>query len=309
MNKYNIEGDINFYEEIMKEEEKDKINNETNKCLITGGDLKEYYVTLECKHSFNYDAIYKEITKQKFVYKTYESHYLSSKDYKKAQLYKNKHYIRCPYCRNIQFTCLPFYPHMMYEEKVGINKMEGIKGKENESFFLYGVEFKKGVCNYKYCPKIEKVVANILNDDSTLDNHLHTYCKYHFLNAQILYNKKKKQEEKELQKKLNHEMKQKVQDEKNNQLLLLNEYRKGKGLKELKRLPYIKITKTKNNNEILSANIINIYKPEEEIILCKYILIKGKNKGNNCNCKSEKGKEYCKRHNINSNNIDNDLKL
>jgi hypothetical protein len=64
-------------------------------CLITMCPLIENYVTLECGHSFNYDALFKDIYNHKKKFLTLESTRLSPLE------------IRCPYCRNIQKKLLP----------------------------------------------------------------------------------------------------------------------------------------------------------------------------------------------------------
>ena len=84
--KYNIEGGINFYNELSKSLNNNDNNNDNdndNECLISCMPLTENYVTLECNHKFNYEPLYKEICQQKFVYKTYASHTLNSKDMQK----------------------------------------------------------------------------------------------------------------------------------------------------------------------------------------------------------------------------------
>ena len=70
MSKYTIEGNINFQEELYKLLDEDS-DDEDNLCQITGLKLDDKFVTLECKHKFNYKALYTEIYKQKFEFKTY----------------------------------------------------------------------------------------------------------------------------------------------------------------------------------------------------------------------------------------------
>ena len=57
-----------FYEELYKSLDTNDDNNSNEVCQITGMPLIDKYVTLECGHKFNYDAIYTEIHKQKFIF-------------------------------------------------------------------------------------------------------------------------------------------------------------------------------------------------------------------------------------------------
>ena len=123
--KYNIEGGINFYDELNKSLKDDKDDkDEMMECLITCMPLTENHITLECNHKFNYIALYKEIVKQKLVYKTYSQHTLNAKDMQKFREVKQDYFIRCPYCRNIQFDILPYYPEMTLPEIYGINSTD-----------------------------------------------------------------------------------------------------------------------------------------------------------------------------------------
>lgn len=123
MEKYKIEGNINFQEELYKmlDEESD---DEEQLCQITRLPLKDKYVTLECKHHFNYDSLYREICKQKYEFKTYEPKSLSKKDLQKFRDSKLDYFIKCPYCRNIQFTVLPYYKELSLKKIYGINSLD-----------------------------------------------------------------------------------------------------------------------------------------------------------------------------------------
>ena len=64
--KYIIEGDIDFYSELNNSGD---INNiislSENVCLISKEGLNDNFITLPCKHTFNYIPLYKEIILQK----------------------------------------------------------------------------------------------------------------------------------------------------------------------------------------------------------------------------------------------------
>ena len=95
---YIKEDGLDFYKEINKGiEQYDSQEEQENvfKCLITNQDLQEDYVTLDCGHMYNYNAIYKDIYNHKKVFNSLERNHLKTLE------------IRCPYCRNIQKKLLP----------------------------------------------------------------------------------------------------------------------------------------------------------------------------------------------------------
>ena len=98
--KYLVEGDINFFAELKKtigHGEVASAPSVENACLITNNALIEHSVTLPCNHTFNYIPLYNEIKIQKCVKNTAET----------AKLLMNE--IKCPYCRKIHKTVLPYY--------------------------------------------------------------------------------------------------------------------------------------------------------------------------------------------------------
>lgn len=162
--KYTIEDNIDFYKELNTDTES---CNYDNVCQITGSPLIDKSVMLECKHTFNYDAIYTEICRQKFDFQTYSLNLLTKQDYHKVIQSKLDYFIRCPYCRNIQFTTLPHYPELKLQEHYGINSLDKIIHK-------YGVSFKVGKCCHSayICPEI--YVAS--NPKSNI-----CYCTHHYV--------------------------------------------------------------------------------------------------------------------------------
>jgi hypothetical protein len=167
MAKYIIEGGINFYEELYKsldesesnkngeskEKEKEK---EEELCLITGMPLIDRSVVLECNHKFNYSALYTEICKQKFIFRTYNIETLTKPEYQKFKDANKDYFIKCPYCRRIQFTLLPYYEDSEYELKYGINSLEKTQNDNNfvinphsgynHQYTSYGYKFQHGSC-------------------------------------------------------------------------------------------------------------------------------------------------------------------
>jgi hypothetical protein len=84
-------------------------NDEHNRCPISKDLLDDTMIKLECGHIFNYEPLYNEIIKQKYGYRTTEI----------VKLQPNQ--IKCPYCRNIQNTVLPYAPELKVKKVVGIN--------------------------------------------------------------------------------------------------------------------------------------------------------------------------------------------
>ena len=112
MDKYDIEGGIDFFSELYKsldETTDDDAPNE-NVCLITEQPLTEFYVTMKCGHKFNYKPLYLDIKNHKQKFNNLES--------SSGRLGYNE--VRCPYCRNKEVGTLP------YHEELGLPKVHGI---------------------------------------------------------------------------------------------------------------------------------------------------------------------------------------
>ena len=162
MPNYKIEGNVNFYESLYSslDYDSDSENKSENKiCEISGQSLTEHFVTLECKHTFNYDALYTEICKQKFDFQSYTADVLSKTDLQKIKDAKLDYYIKCPYCRHIQFELLQYHNDLPFQLKYGVNttdtdfrvvKTSYIPSSNhlaaNYTFNLYGFPFSKSTC-------------------------------------------------------------------------------------------------------------------------------------------------------------------
>lgn len=102
MTNYIIEGNVNFFEELMKHDSDEDTqikdhSNSKNVCLISNQPLDKTEIKLDCNHSFNYLSLYNEIcTNQKgWNHNSYATDTVG-------------HYqIKCPYCRNINNYLLP----------------------------------------------------------------------------------------------------------------------------------------------------------------------------------------------------------
>jgi hypothetical protein len=276
MKKYNIESNINFYEELFKSLDDDDTVVQSKLCQITSMPLTDNHVTLECNHQFNYLPLYKEICNQKLKFKTYELTKLCKKDQEKVKASGLDYYIKCPYCRNIQFTILPYY------EELGLHKVYGINSTNAEanlktndysiiydqSYMLYGREFKYGKC----CSQFHNPNIGFLGEYvATIPNTDKAYCRYHYRDAE----------------------KQHKSSEKQQLLDTMNATRVANGLKPLKHLK-----QTQNQNLIVQATqTIGTYIPEEGITnnTCKAVLKTGANKGSPCGSKIHSN-GLCKRH-------------
>jgi hypothetical protein len=112
MDKYNIEGNIDFFAELYKSlDEDDNLNEESNLCLITDQPLTDKYVQLQCGHKFNYGPLFLDIKNHKQKFNHLEGG--------TTQLKINE--IRCPYCRHKHEGILPYYPELGFPKINGVN--------------------------------------------------------------------------------------------------------------------------------------------------------------------------------------------
>ncbi len=299
MTNYIIEGNINFYDELYKSLDDEDDANNTNLCQITGMPLTNNSVTLECNHKFNYEAIYKEICRQKYVFKTYDTRQLSKPNLKKFLNSKLDYYIKCPYCRDIQFTILPYYKELGLEQKYGINSLDK-QHSYNPIYNNSNLYSDTGCCVvYGLLFENNKPPCNIVYPGGTKCNNKYTtflpgtevsYCFNHYkkgLRDFKLAEKKKKQDEKNVS---ILEKKKLLED--------TNAERASKGLAPLTRL-----VKKKIANVVESINTVDIYNPNTDDTNegCQAILKSGANKGSKCGCKKIHSDGLCKRHSVNKN--------
>ena len=108
--KYIIEDGIDFYSELNNSGDNNIIISPTeNVCLISKEVLNDNFITLPCKHTFNYIPLYKEIILQKISVNSLETSRLMP------------HQIRCPYCRLIVNNLLPYIPLNNVEKITYVN--------------------------------------------------------------------------------------------------------------------------------------------------------------------------------------------
>jgi hypothetical protein len=321
MQKYNIEGNVNFYDELFKSLDDDS-DDENTLCQITGFPLNSTSLALECNHKFNYEPLYKEICRQKFDFKSYDAHTLNKQDQIKIKASGMDYFIKCPYCRNIQFTILPYYEEIGLTKMYGVNSLDtdlpdkpkhklfpSIYGSDDFTFCMYGKLFKKGECCFLIHPLAIPLCSNIYV--TPIENTDKTFCKYHYKDT--LKTMKMEEKQKKIKEKIKEkQQKQQLLDEKNTDRL-------AKGLLPLKRLPVVKRTVLKSvQNVVEQTQQIGQYIPDidikvegegvlegviegvlegvTQVISCKSILKSGPNKGTQCGCKKIYIDGLCKRH-------------
>lgn len=272
---YNIEGNINFQDELknLLNNDDNEDENQENICQISGYPLTTNFVTLDCNHKFNYVPLYKELTNQRYKFKNYSINSLSLTDRKKLIESTANYFIKCPYCRNIQFTILPYY------EELGLNKEYGINSLDpnlpnpliNLDINTGGQMIYKGLV-FKNFPGIFCNNVNIFGDVCTgkyvnnIPNTQLYYCCKHYSAG----NKKYKMD----QAKIKKDLKTALTKEKEAKLKQLHEINEEKLKKGLKQLPKNTVT----------------------ITGCTAILKTGINKGNACGCFKIEKDGLCKRH-------------
>ena len=145
---YKLEGDSNFNDLLMEAicDEKDENDNIT--CLISNVPLEEYHIKLDCNHSFNYTPLFKEIVRQKKNINHLEVQRLKA------------HQIKCPYCRNVQNSLLP-YNDKLGKRVYGVNWPSKWAMKSNRCSAIFKSGKRKNepcnrACFGKYCKTHKK---------------------------------------------------------------------------------------------------------------------------------------------------------
>lgn len=283
--KYTIEGEVDFFKELLKSEEKGSVNNVTsvndnnnNICLITCEPLTDKFIVMACGHKFNYVPLYKDIYNHKKKYNRMESGGQQSKINE----------IRCPYCRNIQKGVLPYY------EELGLEKVHGVNGIISET--KGNTKYDVNLNNYKKCDFILNN-ENVIKDENVNETVKPIFCSticgnikktntnekwYCVKHKKIMIAKEKKIVKEEI---LQAKIKAKTA-----KLLLKNQIKSNKPNKPNKPNNSNKSKMEELNEEIQEENIVLA-----QAITCTQILKSGPNKGSPCKNKVfENG--LCRRH-------------
>jgi len=266
MNKYKIEGNIDFFEELYKSlDNEENLDEDTNTCLITNQLLTDKFIQLQCGHKFNYVPLFLDIKNHKQKFNALEGN--------STRLDNNE--IRCPYCRNKHSGVLPYYEEFGYAKINGVNHYDpSVKGYQGYSYKQ--CEYLSLNPNYDPSGNLQMETnknntgnvkffvcyasgSKINIENSELNNDNKCYCYKHKNIVIKAHNKKISEKEKEeakakklLEKQLAKEEKAKAKEEKEK-------------AKELKK---------KNKNVIVGV----------ETVGCIEILKSGLNKGKPCGC-------------------------
>lgn len=117
---------------------KTDINNDTKLCLISKEPIINE-ICLPCKHSYEYEYLYEEIKQQKI---------------------RHKNYFKCPYCRFIYHSCIPFYETDNIEKLKNINlgNIIHLLDCNHNNCKLPGNKFKNGIFCWKHYTKTIVIV-------------------------------------------------------------------------------------------------------------------------------------------------------
>jgi hypothetical protein len=163
MNKYIIDGNIDFYKELLNDDES---KTDDNVCLLTGLPLIKNHIKLPCAHTFNYEALYNEVRNQK-QFNEYNIHILQVYD------------IKCPYCRNVSHNLLPYVPIIKKEKINGVNSPD-----------KYTMNHKS--CSYQLMRGKNK--GDICNENGFETDNEGDLCEKHWKKSILVKNKDKEKE-------------------------------------------------------------------------------------------------------------------
>jgi hypothetical protein len=299
MDKYIIEGGLDFYEELYKsldiEETNEKTEEDNNLCLITNQPLTDNFVKLNCSHKFNYIPLFLDFKnhKQKFNGMEGSSSKLATDE------------IRCPYCRTKQKGVLPYYEELGFPKINGVNDINSFSSSKSSScsyktceFVLLNAEFdpsgnnptdfdsnNSGNCKFIKCYHTGTKLGYV----ESYGDEKH-YCWHHKKEMIKKYKKEIKDKQKEQAKKAKEEEKQKAKDESKKEKEEAREKVK-KEKEEAKKSLKTKTTIETENVVIGETNIIDLTVNTG----CIEILKSGQNKGKYCGCKIILD-DLCNRH-------------
>ena len=302
MPKYMVEGGLNFYEELYKSfddvivdthisddisfDSQNTSNDFNNVCLISNLPLTANFVTLECKHKFNYMPLYNDLVNHKKKYNTMERKTLKCTE------------IRCPYCRNIQNKLLPYYDDIVVSKVHGVNHINESTLIMNQFDNVSCKSYITGNCSHVY----------LCNDGTTMPctNTMVTllcdkyYCANHkYFGKNAMLKEIKIKEKLELHAKI-LEAKKKILEEKK------KEKTAAKMVKDLAKEEVKKIKEEEKKIKVAAKTSKGTKHTEntenaENVIIstpsgCTQLLTTGKNKGKPCSCVKIYQNNLCLRH-------------
>ena len=157
MNKYIIEGNLDFKTAMSSDIENEFINDE-EVCLVSQQLLTKSHIKLPCGHKFNYMPLYNELYKQKQKIQQKNIH-----SFETCQLKINQ--IKCPYCRKVFDNILPYIQSECIEKVHGVN-----------------YPFKFCMKNVVECDWVQRNKIKCCKEAQFIDDK--SYCKLHFIKAQ-----------------------------------------------------------------------------------------------------------------------------
>jgi len=254
-------NDIDFYEELYKSLNETLPETDEDLCLITNLPLTDNFINLECNHKFNYVPLYNDILNHKKTFNRLERRILKSDE------------IRCPYCRNIQTTLLPYHEMSNVKQVHGVNYFDDSLEKAQKIDPIAYIQGK--------CANVAAVCSNtyvkLFNSDGK------TYCSQHYYYALKNHEKNEKIKLKEQAKLAKEQAKLAKEQEK---LLVKQAKEQEKKEKMQAKKTSSKKGKITSENEIIQS---------EKVGGCIEILKSGSRKGQSCGCKvKENG--FCGRH-------------
>jgi hypothetical protein len=294
--KYIIEGGLDFYNELYKSLDEESTNQHENNvidvadakynlCLITNSELTENFVTLECNHKFNYLPLYNDIANHKKKYNNMERKMLKTTE------------IRCPYCRHVQTSLLPYYENMGVKKVHGVNFFDETHYKHSHAY-IDSDEYLDGPCSHTVITHQGQVYKcdSILVVSFPEINKF--YCKYHkYCGIKEVAKNKKIKDALEL-KKLAAEAKQKIAQEKAAQKESVKLAKLA--IKAAKDEAKLANKLTKNNNEVSDNNNTNSILTQPDNNKCIQTLKTGANKGEQCGCKIFQNNLCTRHYNLNT---------
>jgi hypothetical protein len=286
---YNIEGNINFFDELYKSLDVDENFDDENTCLITNEPLTHKFVQLQCNHKFNYNALYNDIKNHKQKFNGLEGN--------SSHLQTNE--IRCPYCRNKQTGLLPYYEEFGLPGLHGVNYID--PNRKHNPVNTHNKYYNQ--CQYLTPnPNYDPSGNNVLDPNLVDVQFFKCYNSSHYITSSFIegytgepmsvcftHKKKLIKENNSMIKNKQKEDNIKVKTEAKLKAKLEKEEAKLKAKAEKQ------TTKKPLENIVIGPSTIV---PSNNSVLCIEILKSGPNKGKQCGGKLYID-SYCKRHDKN----------
>ena len=167
-----------FYELLNKKMENNEKEDEENICLISNTELTKHSIKLQCGHKFNYLPLLNEFYNQKYVNRYYTIDNLNHKEFLLYRKSKKNYYLKCPYCRVVQFNIIPYVESI---DRLKIPKYYGINteditfafhksNKENNNFENINIQIIENIQNTSTTSNTNTNTQNISTTSNTNTN-------------------------------------------------------------------------------------------------------------------------------------------